>query len=852
MRLHSHLFILALSVALPLVALAVFATSLLVVGERQTMEREAIGRARAAMTAIDAELRGHVETAKALGSFSALAKGDLRAFHEEARHVLRTQRDWLNVGLMSVDGAQVVDAILPFGKPTPASADPDDLRRVIETGQPAIGNVAVGAAIGPPAVRIRVPVGKNGGVRYVISVLLKPERFTEILREQRVPPGWIIVLVDRNRRFIARIPHAPPGNPISPSFAAALDKAPEGWFRGSTIEGFQTYTPYVTSSLSGWTLGIAIPAAVVEASQRRAMALMAGGLIAALILAFGLAMVFGARISFPMSRLAEAAISVGAGAMPPPVPATEKIRELSTLDDALRRAHATISEREDALRRQTALLEAVNDGTSELIFMKDRAGRLTYTNAATLRAIGMTAEQALGSLDRDNFARPEEHEAISANDRRVLETGQTIRAVEEAYTCADGQQRVFLSTKSPLCDESGAIVGVIGVSYDITDRKQAEQALREADRHKDEFLAMLSHELRNPLVALTTAAHVLRAAAPDDRTTAGAQGVIDRQTQHMVRLIEDLLDITRVRLGKLSLKRESVNLAEFVGEVTEAKRAAGALEGRAAVDVEASPVWVQGDRARVEQIYSNLLDNALKFTPSGGTIHVGVRRNGQDAVLTVADNGRGIDANVLPRIFDLFVQAEQTLDRAQGGLGLGLALVRRLAELHGGRVGAASDGLGHGAIFTVTLPAVEAPSELPGPAAQTSPPQWRPLKILVVEDNQDARQMLRAVLAMKGHEVVEAATGAAGVAAAAEMNPDVVLLDIGLPDIDGYEVARRLRAGPGGRSLILVAVSGYGQEDDRGRARAAGFDAHVVKPAGADEIARVVADLAARNTVSAT
>jgi signal transduction histidine kinase/ActR/RegA family two-component response regulator len=371
-------------------------------------------------------------------------------------------------------------------------------------------------------------------------------------------------------------------------------------------------------------------------------------------------------------------------------------------------------------------------------------------------------------------------------------------------------------------------------------------AAEEADRAKDEFLAMLSHELRNPLAALTTAAHVLRAAPPGDAATAGAQGVIERQTQHMVRLIEDLLDITRVRLGKLSLKQETLDLAAVVSEVAQPWRAAGPLAGRATMSMQLSPVWVHADRARLEQIVSNLLDNALKFTPASGEVHVGVRQEGEKAVLQVTDNGRGIARESLSRIFDPFVQGEPTLDGGGDGdgLGLGLALVRRLAELHEGAVSAESDGAGHGAVFTVWFPAVAAVSEPRlAPSKLESGASLR--RVLVIEDNHDARQMLGAVLEMDGHEVREAKDGASGLTIAAEVNPDVVVVDIGLPDIDGYEVARRLRAGAGGRTIALIALTGYGGGEDHGRARAAGFDAHLVKPVSMERLAQVIAELAA-------
>ena len=276
----------------------------------------------------------------------------------------------------------------------------------------------------------------------------------------------------------------------------------------------------------------------------------------------------------------------------------------------------------------------------------------------------------------------------------------------------------------------------------------------------------------------------------------------------------------------------------------QSRHVSGALASRAKVTLELSPTWVYGDRARLEQIFSNLLENALKFTPPDGTIRVSLHQQVDEAVLRISDSGRGIAAHVIPTVFEPFVQGAQNLDRPEGGLGLGLALVKRFAELHGGSVNAESRGVGLGATFTVRLPAIATPGEQQ-PAAPKSEHHTGPLLVLVIEDNQDARRMLRVRLALQGHQVREAANGAAGIRAAMEMKPDVVVLDIGLPDMDGYGVARRLRATPGGRSLILVALSGYGQDDDR--AAGAGFDAYLVKPANPEQLTQTIAELMARN-----
>jgi two-component system, sensor histidine kinase len=369
--------------------------------------------------------------------------------------------------------------------------------------------------------------------------------------------------------------------------------------------------------------------------------------------------------------------------------------------------------------------------------------------------------------------------------------------------------------------------------------EREKEALQAADRAKDEFLATLSHELRNPLAGLTTAAHLLKVAGDQRDVASQAQGVIERQTAQVGRLIEDLLDLSRVAMGKASLERETLDLASAARTTVEQWRASGRLD-RHAVSLDASAAWIDADRARVEQILVNLLDNALKFTPPGRPVNISVRREGSDAVLEVSDSGDGLEKDLIERVFEPFVQGDRGFDRRHGGLGLGLALAKRLAEMHGGTIAAASEGPGRGARFTVHLPAAAAPQ---GRRASAEAPQHAGTRrILIVEDNDDTRRMLRAMLVLKGHDVREASDGTTALAAVAEARPDVALIDIGLPDIDGYELARRLRE-TGQSRIALIALTGYGQAGDQSRAFQAGFDAHLIKPVAAEVLERVIGGL---------
>jgi signal transduction histidine kinase len=356
-----------------------------------------------------------------------------------------------------------------------------------------------------------------------------------------------------------------------------------------------------------------------------------------------------------------------------------------------------------------------------------------------------------------------------------------------------------------------------------------------ASRAKDEFLAMLGHELRNPLGAISNATRVLHQIG--DQATR-LQDIIGRQTQHLARLLDDLLDVSRLTMGKIALSRRAVDLREVVRDSLGVLEQEGKTE-RHEVRVIAEPALVDGDPTRLEQVVRNLLDNALKYTPPGGRVSVTVGRDGEDAVLRVSDTGAGIPAEVLPRVFDLFVQAERSIDRSMGGLGLGLTLVKRLVELHGGSVFAWSAGPDQGSEFVIRLPILleaDEPAESAAPSVAAGPE----LRVLVVEDNRDAREGLRMLLEAWGHRVEEAGDGQRGLELALGSLPDVALIDVGLPVLDGYQVAQAIRGAPGGKRLLLVAVTGYGQPEDARRAREAGFDAHLVKPIDPDELRRLL------------
>jgi signal transduction histidine kinase/ActR/RegA family two-component response regulator len=405
---------------------------------------------------------------------------------------------------------------------------------------------------------------------------------------------------------------------------------------------------------------------------------------------------------------------------------------------------------------------------------------------------------------------------------------------------ADGEYRWMKASGLPrlLNDE---LVGYVGCTFDITDMKEAEEALMELDRGKNEFLAMLSHELRNPLSAIRNASHLL-AGARDGPVIERAHAIIERQTGHMVRMVDDLLDVSRITHSKIELQLEPVDLAAVARrsvETTASAREEKSLQLSATLPE--VPVWVEADPMRLDQLLTNLLDNAAKFTRPGGQVWITLERemvrvggaSQPRATVRVRDNGAGIDPSVLPRIFDLFVQADRSSARARAGIGLGLTLARRLVELHGGTIEAFSAGNALGSEFVVRLPLlpesrVGSAREPARASARTNPAA--PRRVLIVDDNRDSADGLRLMLEAAGHQVQVVWEGAEAEGAVASFRPHVVLLDIGLPDLDGHDVARRLRAARGGRELRIVAVTGFGREADMRRSREAGIDEHLTKP----------------------
>ena len=499
---------------------------------------------------------------------------------------------------------------------------------------------------------------------------------------------------------------------------------------------------------------------------------------------------------------------------------------------------------EDALFHERYLLNSLLSTVPDAIYFKDARGRYIRCNHAMAARLGV--QDAADAIGKTAFDMPEQDGAMAMHreDEAVLRVGQPQHYRLEHRTERDGSEAWDMVTRLPLVDRSNAIVGVIAIFRDVTEQVRAKAKIDDEVRRRDQFLAMLSHELRNPLGAVVSATAMLKAADAHDHTHTRTIDVLERQSRQMARLLDDLLDASRVTQNKIELRRRVVDLCVIASEAADAVRPHVRERGlELTLDLPQEPLWVYGDAARLQQIQINLLSNAIKYTPRGGHVKLTAAADGNGAaVVRVSDNGAGIASPMLDSVFDLFVQARHTLDHADGGLGVGLTLVRALVEMHGGTVSAHSDGDGKGSEFAVRLPTTSAPADTPNQDEATTSGIPAGLTVVVVEDNADSLEMLCSMLKLAGASCHSAGDGRSALALVDKVSPDVVILDVGLPYLDGLEVARRIRSNPRHAGVRLIALTGYGLASDRQATAKAGFDHHLVKPVQPADLFKAISD----------
>lgn len=508
--------------------------------------------------------------------------------------------------------------------------------------------------------------------------------------------------------------------------------------------------------------------------------------------------------------------------------------------DITERRHA-----EEALQRVTAesekmrrLYETVLSATPDFIYVFSLDHKVLYANQSLITMWGKGRDGAIGKTFLEIGYEPW-HAAM--HDREIDQVRATKEPIRgEVPFTGTGGRRIYDYIFVPVIGADGEVEAVAGTTRDVTDRKESELALAESDRKKDEFIALLAHELRNPLAPIRNGLQVVRQTR-DAAVSERAQQMMDRQLAHMVRLIDDLLDVSRISRNKLELRKSRVTISEIVESAVEAAQPAVDAAGHELiVTLPSRPVYLNADLTRLAQVLSNLLTNSAKYTDRGGTIRLSAERKDREIQVTVTDTGIGIPAESLSRIFDMFSQVERSIERSTGGLGIGLALVKGLTEMHGGSVVASSAGDGHGSTFVLTLPTVgdEASIDLP-PSSSTLPPARR--RILVVDDSIDGAESLGMMLELSGHEVAMAFDGIEAIERAEAFRPEVILMDVGMPRLNGLDATRRIRQQPWGQAATIIALTGWGQECDREQSREAGCNGHLVKPVAFEELHRILA-----------
>jgi PAS domain S-box-containing protein len=496
----------------------------------------------------------------------------------------------------------------------------------------------------------------------------------------------------------------------------------------------------------------------------------------------------------------------------------------------------------EALAQQRRLYEAILTNTPDLAYIWNLDHRFIYANEGLLRMWGRTWEEAIGKNCLELGYEPW-HAAM--HDREIEQVKATRMPVrgEVPFTGAFGR-RIYDYLLVPVIGANGEVEAVAGTTRDVTDYKQLESSLVNADRRKDEFLATLAHELRNPLAPIRNAVHLLKLGNTQEDTVRHARDLIERQLQHLMRLVDDLLEVSRITLGQVNLRRTRMDLSAVLRDAVDfIKPPAAARRHKLVADIPDRELHVDGDATRLTQIFQNLLDNAVKYTPESGEITLRVVPRDEEVEVIVADNGIGIPPEYQTRVFDLFTRVHPSDRIKSSGLGIGLALARQLVKLHEGQLDVRSPGPGKGSEFIVTLPLRDrAPAAEPEPDGEKAPSSQRARRVLVVDDNRDAAESLAMILSIGGAEVAVALSGPQALQQIPYFRPTAVLMDIGMPGMDGYEVAQRIRAEPAHRDLLLVALTGWGQAEDKERAMSVGFDHHLTKPVDPAELETVLAE----------
>ena len=747
--LERRLLLVVLVALAPIVTLSCVNLVLSARQQRAELLRATTETMRAMVGAVDTELGRLTAVLQALAASSSLERGDLKDFYDTARRAQERDASWANIVLADIEGKQLFNLLRPYGATLPEKpAWPDTFLTVLRERRPSIGPLVThGPIIQTPIFTIDVPVMREGELRYVLTGVIKPEAIRSVIDQQRVPRDGVVSIFDARGNHVARSRAQEEwlGKPASQTLQALMARGAEGSGPSFTLDRQHIYAAFSRSSATGWSVAVGVPQEAIDGPVRRSYMTLGLGILLSLALGLVAARIAARSVSRPVKALRVAAQAVGRGERPlEPRTALPEVREVAVAllaahtarEKQLEAEHAARGEAEAANHAKDEMLAArereeagarrlaaIVDSSDDAIVSKTIEGLITSWNRGAERMFGWPADETIGR--HINLIIPEDRRAEEDVVLARIRRGEIVDHYETVRVTKDRRSLNVSLTVSPLRDATGRVVGASKIARDITQRRrlederdrllvseqQARVAAEASNRAKDQLLATVSHELRTPLNSITGWARLLQSGDLDEAARSHAVEVILRSASTQTQLVEDLLDLSRIVTGRMRLTLEKCEVAGLVDEALDAVRPAAAAKGIALVTTfasDAGPVLCAPDRLR--QVVWNLAMNAIKFTPTGGRVEVAVVSSNQHVEIVVADNGVGISPAILPRIFDEFQQEDGSSTRAYGGLGLGLALVKQIVELHGGRVHAQSPGKGKGATFTVTIPVALLPS----------------------------------------------------------------------------------------------------------------------------------------------
>jgi PAS domain S-box-containing protein len=818
---------------------------------------------------IDRDLDRDITILHTLATSQALASADWPTFYDQAKAGLQGRAYLV---LIDSNGRQLVNTYVPYGQQPAMTGDPETLRRIAQTKEPVVSNLFVSLAVKKPVFNVSIPILQDGQVRYVMSLGLLLDDLVALLTSQKLEPQWVTLILDAKGMILARSQNNAryTGTPLPENMREHNQR---DVVRTRNLDGTDVLHATVRSRVSGWGIGVNVPYSLITVQMRNSLLLWSAAAVLAITIALALGLFFARQITTSLAVAAKAAAAFGHGE---PFPLTgSRLKEADTFLATLNNAQQAREKLTEEVKQSRDWLQTTLASIGDAVIATDTNGAVTFLNPVAETLTGWKQEEAFGQpletifqIVNERTRRKVENPALHA-----IQDGLIVGLANHTLLIArNGKEVPIDDAGSPIRDADGKTLGAVLIFRDVTARRQAEhlqaelfererlarqsaQAAREAaeeaeqreqllrkaaenaNRAKDEFLAMVSHELRNPLNAILGWAHILRTGQMPLASGGHAIEVIERNARAEAQLVESLLDLSRIVAGKLHLDSERVDLAAVLQTVVDSLRPSADAKGVSMEIATTDTVVVVGDSGRLQQVFSNLVTNAIKFTPRGGHIHVRLSRVASNARIQVIDDGEGINANLLPHIFDRFRQGESTKARSHGGLGLGLAIVRELVNAHAGTVVAESPGKGRGSSFTVTIPI---PALIPAHFETANPrlvhaeeASISGLRILVVDDDGDARELVGLTLQSHGALVKMASSSREALRLISREKPDVMVADIGMPQEDGYVLIQALRALEREHSdtrLPVIALTAYASEADRDQALAAGYDLHLAKP----------------------